>query len=145
MAALKTRPTDVSPGAYIAAIRDDKQRSDAWALVSLMQRLTGQEPRMWGPSIIGFGSYRYTYRSGHQGESALAAFAVRGRELVVYISESFEGRDALLARLGPHKLGKVCLYMKRLGDVDMGALESLVARSIEETERLYPTPAGEAD
>lgn len=93
---------------------------------------------MWGPSIVGFGSYHYKYPSGHEGDSALGAFAVRGRELVVYTAESFEGREALLAKLGKHKTGKVCVYIRRLADIDLKVLETLVARSIEETRRLYP-------
>jgi hypothetical protein len=93
---------------------------------------------MWGPSIVGFGSYHYKYASGHEGDSALAAFAVRGRELVVYTAEDFEGRDALLAQLGTHRAGKVCVYIRRLADVDRKVLETLVARSIAETKRRYP-------
>ena len=95
---------------------------------------------MWGPSIVGFGSYHYKYASGHEGESALAAFAVRGNGLVVYTAESFEGRDALLARLGKHETGKVCVYIKRLADVDLKVLETLVARSVAETKSLHPQP-----
>ena len=96
----RTRPTEASVESHIAAIPNEEQRNDAQALVALLRRVTRQEPRMWGPSIIGFGSYHYRYASGHEGDSALAAFAVRGRELVVYTAEDFEGRDALLARLG---------------------------------------------
>ena len=95
---------------------------------------------MWGPSIVGFGSYHYKYASGHEGDSALAGFAVRGRELVVYIAEGFEGRDVLLARLGEHRTGKVCVYIRRLSDVDLRVLETLVTRSVAETQRLYPSP-----
>src|SRR5687768_247633 len=104
-----------------------------------MRRVTKQEPRMWGPSIVGFGSYHYKYASGHEGDSALAAFAVRGRELVVYIAEEVEGRDALLAKLGKHKIGKVCVYIRRLADVDAKALETLVAKSVADTKRRYPS------
>ena len=93
---------------------------------------------MWGPSIVGFGSYHYIYASGHEGDSALAAFAVRGRDLVVYIAESFEGREELLAKLGKHKTGKVCVYMRRLADVDLKVVETLIARSVSDTERRYP-------
>ena len=93
---------------------------------------------MWGPSIVGFGSYHYKYASGHEGDSALAAFAVRGRELVVYIAEGFEGRDELLARLGKHKVGKVCVYIRRLANVDLKVLETLVAQSVADTKYRYP-------
>jgi hypothetical protein len=95
---------------------------------------------MWGPSIVGFGSYHYKYASGHEGDSALAAFAVRGRELVVYIMAGFEGRDDLLARLGKHKTGKVCVYIRRLADVDLQVLETLIAESAADTKRRYPQP-----
>ena len=94
---------------------------------------------MWGPGIVGFGSYHYKYASGHEGDSALAAFAARGRELVVYTAESFEGRDDLLARLGAHRTGKVCVYIRRLADVDLKVLEQLVARSIADTKSRYPS------
>ena len=142
MPALKTKPTEVSVDSHIAAIANEEQRSDAQTLVALMRKLTRQEPRMWGPSIVGFGRYHYEYASGHEGDSALAAFAVRGRELVVYIAESFEDRDALLAKLGKHKIGKVCLYFRRLADVDLKVLEKLVARSIADTKSRYPQRNG---
>jgi hypothetical protein len=109
-------------------------------LVALMRRVTKQEPVMWGPSIVGFGSYHYKYASGHEGDSALAGFAVRGRELVVYIAPGFEGRDVLLAKLGKHKAGKVCVYIRRLANVDLTVLKTLVARSIVDTKRRYPQP-----
>ena len=137
MAAPKTRPTEVSVESHLAAIANEEQRNDAQRLVALMRKVTGQEPRMWGPSIVGFGSYHYKYASGHEGDSALAAFAARGRELVVYIA-GFEGRDELMASLGKHKSGKVCVYIRRLSDVDLKVLETLVSRSVAETERRYP-------
>jgi hypothetical protein len=93
---------------------------------------------MWGPSIVGFGSYHYKYASGHEGDSALAGFAVRGREFVVYIAEDFEGRDVLLSKLGKPRTGKVCVYFKRLANVDLKVLETLVARSVADTKRRYP-------
>ena len=138
MSAPKTKPTEVSAESHIAAIANEEQRKDAQTLVALMRRVTKQEPRMWGPTIVGFGSYHYKYASGHEGDSALAGFAVRGSELVVYTAEAFEGRDALLAKLGKHRTGKVCVYIKRLANVDLNVLETLVARSIAETKRLYP-------
>ena len=138
MAKLKTRPTRVSAESHIAGIANEEQRNDARTLVALMRKVTKQEPRMWGPSIVGFGSYHYKYASGHEGDSALTGFAVRGSELVVYIAEDFEGRGALLARLGKHRTGKVCVYFRRLADVDRRVLETLVARSIADTKRRYP-------
>ena len=134
----KTKPTKISAARHIAAIADEEQRKDAQTLAALLRRVTKQEPRMWGPTIVGFGSYHYKYASGHEGDSALAGFAVRGSELVLYIAESFEGRDVLLAKLGKHRTGKVCVYMKRLANVDLKVLETLVARSIADTKRRYP-------
>ena len=136
----KTKPTEASADSHLAVIANEEQRNDAQTLVALMRRVTKQEPRMWGPSIVGFGSYHYKYASGHEGDSALAAFAVRGSELVVYIAADFEGRDVLLAKLGKHKIGKVCVYIRRLANVDLTVLETLVARSIVETKRRYPQP-----
>jgi hypothetical protein len=141
MSAPKTKPTEVSAESHIAAIKNEQQRKDAQTLVAVMRRVTKQEPRMWGPSIVGFGTYHYRYASGHEGDSALAAFAVRGSELVVYTEAEFEGRDALLAQLGKHKTGKVCVYIRRLADIDLKVLETLVARSIAETKRRYPGEA----
>ena len=133
----KTKRTKVSVESHIAGIANEEQRNDARTLVALMRRVTKEEPKMWGPTIVGFGSYHYTYASGHEGDTALAAFAVRGRELVVYILE-FEGRDALLAKLGKHKTGKVCVYIRRLADIDLKVLETLVARSVADTKSRYP-------
>ena len=95
---------------------------------------------MWGPSIVGFGSYHYKYASGHEGDSALIGFAVRGRELVVYIAPGFEARDVLLAKLGEHRTGKVCVYIRRLANVDLKVLEKLLARSVADTKSRYPQP-----
>jgi hypothetical protein len=137
---LKTKPTEVSAESHIAAIANEEQRKDAQTLVALMRRVTRQKPKMWGPSIVGFGSYHYKYASGHEGDSAIAAFAVRGRELVVYIAAGFEGRDVLLAKLGKHRSGRVCVYIRRLANVDLKVLEKLVARSVAETKSRYPQP-----
>jgi hypothetical protein len=140
MAEPKTKPTEVSAESHIATIANEEQRNDARTLVALMRRVTRQEPRMWGPSIVGFGSYHYKYASGHEGDSALAGFALRGSELVVYLAEDFEGRDVLLTELGKHKTGKVCLYIRRLTNVDLKVLETLVARSVADTKSRYPQP-----
>ena len=140
MSELKTKPTKVSAKSHIAAIANEEQRIDAQTLVALMRRVTKQEPVMWGPSIVGFGSYHYKYASGHEGDSALAGFAVRGSELVVYIAPGFQGRDALLAKLGKHRTGKVCVYIRRLANIDLKVLETLVAQSVADTKRRYPQP-----
>jgi hypothetical protein len=138
MSESKTKPTKVSAKTHIAAMANEEQRHDAHTLVALMRRVTKQEPRMWGPSIVGFGSYHYKYATGHEGDSALAGFAARGNEMVVYLAESFDGRDALLAKLGKHRTGKVCVYIRRLANVDLKVLETLVARSVADMKRRYP-------
>jgi hypothetical protein len=138
--ATKTKPTDVSAESHIAAIANEEQRNDARTLVALMRRVTRREPKMWGPSIVGFGSYHYKYATGHEGDSAITGFAVRGSELVVYIAPDFEGRDVLLAKLGKHRTGKVCVYMRRLANVDLKVLETLVVRSVADTKSRYPQP-----
>ena len=138
MSVPKTKPTEVSVESYIATIASEEQRNDARSLVALMRKVTRQEPRMWGPSIVGFGSYHYKYAKGHEGDSAVTGFAARGRDLVVYIAADFGGRDDLLARLGEHTTGKVCVYIRRLANVDLKVLEKLVARSVADTKSRYP-------
>ena len=115
---------------FIDALPDDEKRSDARVLSELMAEITGEEATMWGTSIVGFGRYHYRYASGHEGDAPLASFAPRKQHLVVYLASGFEDRDARdLAKLGPHKTGKGCLYIKRLSDVDLSALRRLIDRS----------------
>ena len=137
MAETKTTATGASVDDYLAARGNEQQRADCRALIDLLERATGQPPRMWGPSIVGFGSYRYTYESGHSGEAPLVGFAIRGRELVLYVTVEPDGQNALLSELGPHKMGKSCLYFKRLADLDRSVLERLVAGSIAEVRRRH--------
>ena len=134
----KTKATKVSVARHIAAIANEQQRADAKSLATLLRRVTRQSPVMWGPSIIGFGSYHYTYDSGREGDSALAGFAVRKGEFVLYIVSGFEGQEQLLAKLGKHKASKACLYVKRLADIDTTVLEQLIADSVSEMKRRYP-------
>ncbi|MBP6900384.1 MAG: DUF1801 domain-containing protein [Burkholderiaceae bacterium] len=145
MAEAKTRPTPASIDDHLASRASAEQLADCRAIMALCERVTGQPPRMWGPSIIGYGSYSYRYASGRTGESCLVGLAVRGRELVVYLmgsdSDGAGRQAALLARLGKHKLGKACLYLKRLADVDAGVLEALIAESVAEIGRRHPTAA----
>ncbi|QNM98232.1 DUF1801 domain-containing protein [Chitinimonas koreensis] len=137
MAEIKTQPTDASVEAYIAARASEAQAADCRALMAILGRLTGQAPKMWGPSIVGYGSYRYTYASGHSGEMCIAAFAIRGRDLVVYLSCEDAAQAALLARLGKHRMGKSCLYFKKLADLDVAVLEQLISASIEATRQRH--------
>ena len=134
----KTHATAASVDAFIDKQPKEEVRDDCRMLMKLMQELTGEEPYLYGPSIVGYGTYHYKYASGHEGDSALAGFAVRGSELVVYLAPGFEGRDVLLAKLGKHRTGKVCVYIRRLANVDLKVLETLIARSVADTKRRYP-------
>jgi len=138
MAETKTKPTGVSVDEYLAATASPQQMEDCRSLMEICQRVTQQPARMWGPSIVGFWAYAYRYESGHSGEAPLTGLAVRGRELVVYISCEDPGQGELLARLGKHKMGKSCLYFKRLADLDAKVLEQLVAGSVAEIRRRHP-------
>lgn len=137
MAANKSRFTGASVENYIAARGSERQRADCRELIALLEKVTRQPPRMWGPSIVGFGSYRYTYESGHSGEAPLTGFAIRGRELVIYVLAEEDEQKSLLSKLGPHKMGKSCLYFKRLADLDRPVLEKLVVRSVADVRRRY--------
>ncbi|HSN57468.1 MAG TPA: DUF1801 domain-containing protein [Candidatus Sulfomarinibacteraceae bacterium] len=139
MAELKTKPTGASVADFIAGVDGEERRADCRALVELMSRVTGAEPAMWGPSIVGFGSYHYRYASGREGDWMLAGFAPRKRELVVYVMAGFNGAESLLARLGRHRASSgSCLYIQRLADVDLEVLEELVRGSVEHLLATYP-------
>jgi hypothetical protein len=140
MARTKTRPTAASVDEYLAARASAAQLEDCRALTAMCERATNSKPHMWGPSIVGFGSYTYTYESGHSGQAPLAGFAVRGRDLVVYLNCESPAQARLLKRLGNHKMGKSCLHLKRLAELDTRVLEQLIAGSVAETRSRYPAP-----
>lgn len=133
----KTKPSNASVAAYIASRADEQQHADCRELMALLAKITRHRPRMWGPSIVGYGVYRYTYESGRTGEAPLAAFAIRGRELVVYVDAEDERQKSLLAKLGKHRMGKCCLYFRRLADLDESVLARLVANSVAGVKRRY--------
>src|SRR5688572_21104001 len=135
MAETRTRPTGASVDAYLASRASPEQLTDCKAIMAMCKRVTKQQPLMWGPSIVGYGSYTYRYESGHSGDACLVGFAVRGKELVVYVLAESPEQIALLAKLGKHKMGKVCLYFKRLADLDAKVLEALIAGSVAEVKR----------
>lgn len=135
----KTKPTAASVEDYIAARANEDQLADVKALKSILKRVTGKRPKMWGTSIVGYGTYRYTYESGRTGEMCVAGFAIRGRELVVYILGQGSEQKALLAKLGKHSMGKSCLYFKRLADLDAAVLEHLIVNSVKDIMRRYET------
>jgi Domain of unknown function (DU1801) len=125
------RATAASVAGFLAGVPDPRRRADAHLLCAMMQEITGEAPVMWGTSIIGFGTYHYRYASGHEGDSALASFAPRSQHLVIYLVGGFETRHrSVLERLGPHKTGKGCLYLRHLDDVDQEALRELIDRSV---------------
>jgi hypothetical protein len=138
MAANKTQPTELSVAAFIDQLADPAQRADAQALVKLLQKATGEKPKMWGPAIIGFGAYHYKYESGREGDMPLVAFSPRKAATVLYNFTGFEGADPLLAKLGKHTLGKACLNIKRLTDVDAAVLKELAIRAAAAVRARHP-------
>jgi Domain of unknown function (DU1801) len=134
-----TVPTDASVDDFLAAVPHERRRTDAERLCTILREVTDEPAVMWGPSIVGFGSYHYRYASGHEGDACLAGFSFRKPEIVVYIAARFESREKLLQQLGKHRTGKVCLYIKRLSDIDVGVLEKLVGASLAEMRRTYPS------
>ena len=139
MAEIKTEPTQVSVDSFIDAVENPTRRRDARTICAMMERITGQEPQMWGPTIIGFGSYHYKYDSGHEGIACRLGFSPRRAELVLYVLTAGEGEAELLSRLGKHRTGKSCLYINKLADVDLSVLEALTARAWHWMNQRYPS------
>lgn len=135
---LKTKATDVQVATFLDAVPDARRRQDAGVVVELMADVTGEAPAMWGPTIVGYGRYRYTYDSGHSGEMRRLGFSPRKANLVLYLASGFARRDEVLTRLGKHKTGQGCLYLNRLADVDIGVLNDLVSRSWAWMNARYP-------
>jgi hypothetical protein len=131
MAELKTQKTRASVAKFLASIEDEKRRKDSRVVLKMMKEITGDKPKMWGPAIIGFGSYHYTYASGREGDWFLTGFSPRKQALTLYIMSGFSKYDALLKKLGKFKTGKACLYIKKLEDVHLPTLEELIRRSVE--------------
>ena len=138
MAANTTQVTDADVEALIDRVADPVRREDARALCALIAGAVGEPPAMWGSAIVGFGRYRYRYESGREGEAAAAGFSPRAKELVVYLAAHSDRTEALLARLGRHKAGKSCVYIRSLSDVDETVLASLVADSYAAVKARYP-------
>jgi hypothetical protein len=133
----KTKPTGIGVRTFLDSVPDADKRADALTLIDMMQSATGEQPVMWGPSIIGFGSYHYRYASGREGDSPIVGFSPRNAALVLYIVTGFRGAEPLLARLGKHTTGKSCLYVRRLADVDLGILRQLVDQSVAAVRAKY--------
>ena len=138
---LKTRETEVGVDDFLEAVPDPGRREDAKKVRAMMERISGYPARMWGPTIVGFGRYKYRYESGHEGEMARIGFSPRAKELVLYVVDDFPRHQALMDKLGKHRTGKCCLYVKRLSDVDEDVLEELVTEGLAHTREKYPESA----
>tara|TARA_B100000678_G_scaffold175301_1_gene146180 strand:- start:3435 stop:3866 length:432 start_codon:yes stop_codon:yes gene_type:complete len=138
MAQNKTQATSVDPEVFIASIGAAVRRADAETLLEIFAEVTGLKPRMWGTSIIGYGRYHYEYESGREGEFLMTGFSPRKAKMVVYVMPGYTDHSAFLDRLGKHKLGKSCLYINKLADVDMDVLKELIAAGFEEMKTRYP-------
>lgn len=138
MAETKTKPMPVSVADFLDTVENPVRRAEGKTVCAIMAQITGEEPRMWGPSIIGFGSYHYKYDSGHEGTSCRIGFSPRKSKLVLYILSGSEGEAEQLARLGKHKTGKSCLYIKQLSDIDEAVLREMIAGSLACMNDRYP-------
>ena len=132
----KTKPTDESVTAFLDAVENEQKRDDCYALLKMMQDITGEAPKMWGPSIVGFGNYHYKYESGREGDFFKAGFSPRKQNLTLYIMGGFSKYDELLAKLGKHKTSKSCLYIKKLEDVDKKVLSQMVKDSYKRMDKI---------
>jgi hypothetical protein len=139
MAENKTQPTEVDPAAFVAAVEHPTRRADAAVLLEMMARVSGCPPRMWGPTIVGFGRYKYRYESGREGEHLLTGFSPRKANLVVYVLPGYDDLAEPLGRLGRHRLGKSCLYINKLADVDLAVLEEIVADGVARMRATHET------
>ena len=134
---MKTVARTADPIAFIDKVKNEVKRKDSHELVAMMREITGEPPKIWGPSIVGFGSYHYVYASGHEGDICVTGFSPRSGALVVYLGPGLEN-DKLMAKLGKHKRGKGCLYINKLDDVDRGTLRKLIEHSIAELRKRGP-------
>ncbi len=141
MARIKTTETSKSVTEFINAVPNEIKRKDSFRIIEIMQKQTGFEPKMWGPSIIGFGNYHYKYESGHEGDMPLTGFSPRSTAIVFYFSENFENKDELLKSLGKHTTGKVCVYIKKLADIDISVLKKMITNSVKDIKSRYPDKA----
>jgi hypothetical protein len=134
----KTKATSASVSDYLDAIEEEPRRKDCKELAKLMRRVTGCKPTMWGGSIVGFDQYHYKYASGHEGDACVVGFSSRKQDISVYMFAGCEGAQALLSKLGKHKLGKACLYIKRVSDIELPVLEKMLIQAVAEIKRRYP-------
>lgn len=137
MSDLKTTPNNASVEDFLNQVEPEQKRQDAFEILRMMKEVTGAEPQMWGPSIVGFGAYHYKYESGREGDWFLVGFSPRKQNLTLYIMAGFKRYEELLAKLGKHKTGKSCLYLNKLADVDEEVLRQMVAASVEYLSKKY--------
>lgn len=137
MAENKNKETDASVDKYLSAIENDERRKDCETISTLMSKITKAPARMWGSGIVGFVSYRYKYESGREGDASLTGFSARKGDISVYLAASGANHEQLLAQLGRHKMGKCCLYLRKLADVDVAILRELITNSVAEVKRRY--------
>jgi len=135
MAELKTKRNQGDVDAFLNSVENDKKRQDSFTILELMKQVTGKEPEMWGGSIVGFGSYHYKYASGREGDWFVTGFSPRKQNLTLYIMAGFDEYEQLLGKLGKHSIGKSCLYIKKIEDIDMDVLKELVQKSVKHMER----------
>ena len=139
MAEQKMKPNDQSVTAFLDKISDEARRAECYAVLGMMKRVTRTEPKLWGSGLVGFGSYHYKYESGHEGDCFVTGFASRKTALTLYLTAGVDRYPKLLAKLGKHKAGKGCLYIKKLDDINLAVLEDLVSKSVEWTKATYPS------
>ena len=135
MAELKTKPTQASVKEFLNQIPDKERRDDCTAVAKIMEEITGDKPKMWGPSIVGFGTYHYKYASGREGDWPITGFSPRKKDLTLYIMMGFENHPELMKQLGKHTTGKSCLYIKRLSDIDVPTLKKLIKSSVKQLQK----------
>ncbi|WP_029039865.1 DUF1801 domain-containing protein [Cucumibacter marinus] len=135
----KTQQTESSVADFLNAIEDDTKRADAWRIDEIMREITGEDAKMWGAAIVGYGRYHYKYESGREGDFMIAGFSPRKANLTLYIMAGFSTYEKLLEKLGKHKTGKSCLYVKRLSDIDESVLRAMIAESVAYMRDKYPT------
>ena len=138
MTSNKTQPTAFDPVSFIQGVEHPTRRADGMALLELMTKITGWEPCMWGASIVGFGSYHYKYESGREGDCHRTGFSVRKANLVIYIMPGYTDFSEILSRIGKYKMGKSCLYINKLADIDLTVLEELVRAGLDDMAKKYP-------
>lgn len=137
MAELKTKKTNASVTAFLNKVKNKQRKEDCFVVLEMMKEITGDEPKMWGPSIVGFGTYHYVYASGREGDWMITGFSPRAQSLTLYIMSGFNKHDELMSKLGKYKTGKSCLYISKLEDVDTAILKQLIKSSVQSMKKRY--------